>query len=65
MIDDQRAAQWANDACVALTQHYGKNERTAHLATVVLALLADRADRERFCNRLSPMSAALEWTADE
>lgn len=65
MIDEQRAARWAKDAGLALTQHYGKDERIAHFAIIVLALLADRAERERFCSRLSPISSVSELVADE
>lgn len=63
MIDDQRAAQWAKDAGLALTQHYGKDDAAAHLAIVVLALLADRADRERYCSRIFPRMNELELVA--
>lgn len=63
MIDDQRAAQWAKDAGLALTQHYGKDEAVAHLAIIVLALLADRADRERYCNRIFRRVNELELVA--
>jgi|HubBroStandDraft_1064217.scaffolds.fasta_scaffold982199_1 hypothetical protein len=65
MIDEQRAAQWAEDAGVALTQHYGKKDEIAHLAVIVLTLLADRAERERFCSRLSPASTLLELAAHD
>jgi hypothetical protein len=63
MIDDQRAAQWAKDAGLALTQRYGKDEATAHLAIIVLALLADRAERESYCSRISPIANELELVA--
>lgn len=63
MIDDQRAGQWAKDAGVALTQHYGKDDAIAHLAVIVLALLADRAERERFCSRIAPPATPLELVA--
>ncbi|MGC2246112.1 MAG: hypothetical protein WA609_05885 [Terriglobales bacterium] len=71
MIDEQRAAQWNEDAGRALTQHYGKNnaygknDAIAHLAIIVLTLLADRAERERFCSRLSPASTPLELEAHD
>ena len=52
MIDNERAAQWAIDADVALVRHYGKDNATAHLAVIVLALLADRKERERYCLRI-------------
>lgn len=48
MIDQQRVDKWSKDAWITLTQHYGKNDTAAHLAAVVLVLLADREDRERF-----------------
>jgi hypothetical protein len=51
MIDEQRAAQWAKDAQTALLQSYGKDNTAGHLAAIVLALLADRAARERFIER--------------
>jgi hypothetical protein len=63
MIDNERAAQWANDAGVALTRFYGKNDATAHLAVIVLALLKDREERERFCSRIAPATDALELVA--
>jgi len=59
MIDEQRAAEWAKDAGRALTRFYGRDDATAHLAIIVLALLADRAERERYCRRLSPASTTL------
>jgi hypothetical protein len=65
MIDNQRAAQWAKDAGFALTQHYGKDNVTAHLAVVALALLADREERERYCSRISPPANTLELVAGE
>jgi hypothetical protein len=65
MIDKERAAQWANDAGLALTRFYGKDDATAHLAVIVLALLADREERERYCLRLSPPANALELVAGE
>jgi hypothetical protein len=52
MIDNERAAQWATDAGVALVRHYGKDNATAHLAVIVLALLTDREERERYCLRI-------------
>ena len=65
MIDSCRAAQWARDASLALTQHYGKNEASAHLAVIVLTLLADRDERERYCSRLSPPANPLELVSGE
>lgn len=51
MIDNMQAAQWDADARIALMRNYGKNETTAHLASVVLALLQDREERERYIQR--------------
>ncbi|HET7104280.1 MAG TPA: hypothetical protein VFI20_09350 [Terracidiphilus sp.] len=65
MIDRNRATQWAKDAEVFLMQRYGKDEAGAHLATVVIALLADREERERYCSRISPPANALELVAGE
>ena len=51
MIDEQRAKQWNKDASVALMQHYGKGDTVAHPAAVIVALLADRSERELFIER--------------
>lgn len=51
MIDEKRALQWAKGARVALMQHYGKDDRAAHCPVIVLALLEDREERERFIER--------------
>jgi hypothetical protein len=48
MIDDERAAQWAKDEGTALTRNLDKNTETAHLASILLALLADREGREQY-----------------
>jgi hypothetical protein len=53
MIDSLRTEQWAKDARAALMQHYGKNDTAAHLGAIVVALLADREERECYCSRLS------------
>jgi hypothetical protein len=57
--------QWAKDAEVFLMQRYGKDEAGAHLAIVVIALLADREERELYCSRISPPANALELVAGE
>jgi hypothetical protein len=51
MIDEQRAAQWAKDAGVSLMRHYGKDDSVAHMAAIVLALLQDREEREKYLER--------------
>ena len=51
MVDEQRAEQWTRDARAALMQHYGKGDSAAHLAAIVLALLQDRQERERYIER--------------
>jgi len=65
MIDNHRAAKWAKDAGIALTQLYDKDDTAAHLAVIVLALLADREERERYCLRIAPPVNALELVAGE
>ena len=47
MIDDGRAAKWTKEATAALVRNLDKNEENARQATIILALLADRKDRER------------------
>jgi len=65
MIDNERAAQWNKDAKVLLTRSYGKDEALAHMAIVVLALLEDRDQWERYCSRLSPLANPLELATGE
>lgn len=48
MIDDDRVAQWTKYAGVALMRDLDKNNEIAHLASIILALLVDREDRERY-----------------
>jgi hypothetical protein len=48
MIDDEQAAKWDKCATTALMRNLDKNEEIAHLASITLALLADREDRERY-----------------
>jgi hypothetical protein len=48
MIDAERIAQWAKDAGTALMRNLDKNAETAHLASIILALIADRQGRERY-----------------
>jgi hypothetical protein len=65
MIDNELAARWEKDAKIHLVKYYGKDEAGAHMAIVVLALLADRYERERYCSRLSPAANPLELVACE
>jgi hypothetical protein len=51
MIDERRAEKWASDAMRALMCHHGKNEEISNLASIVLALLRDREERERYVAR--------------
>jgi hypothetical protein len=44
----QREEQWGKDAMTALMRHYGGDSQAAHLAAIVLALLRDREERERY-----------------
>ena len=48
MIDEQRVRQWTKDAMNAMARHLDKNDQIAHIASIVLALLADREDREHW-----------------
>jgi len=48
MIDNTQSPQWDKAARVALMRHLGKDDQIAHLASIVLALLGDREDRERW-----------------
>jgi hypothetical protein len=48
MLDNAQAAQWDRDARIALMRHLGKNEEVARYASIILALLADREDCERY-----------------
>ena len=64
MIDNQRAELWDKDARAALTRHYGKNDATAHLAIVVLALLADREERERYCRAVRISDETIQKIID-
>jgi hypothetical protein len=63
MIDSDRAAQWDRDARFMLMLRYGKDDAATHLATIVLALLADREEREQYCSRISPTANTLELVA--
>jgi hypothetical protein len=60
MIDNVQAAQWDRDARVALMRHLGKNEEAARDASIILALLADREERERYISRSVAPSTVLE-----
>jgi hypothetical protein len=51
MIDDARAAQWDSDARSAVMRYLGKNEETARLASIILALPIDRQEREHYIDR--------------
>jgi hypothetical protein len=48
MIDDIKAARWAKDAAIALVRHLDKDEEISRLSSIILALLADREERERY-----------------
>ena len=52
MIDNERLAQWAKQAQLALLRHYDKDSDAGHLAAVVLILIADRDERERYIERV-------------
>ena len=55
MIDDQLAAEWEIDARLALARSYRDLSSTsAHLAVMVLILLSDRQERERYIERSEP-----------
>ncbi len=54
MIDERRAEQWFKDATLALMHHHGGNGEIANLASIVVALLCDREERERYIVRSSP-----------
>ncbi len=51
MIDKVQATQWDSDARAALMRHLGKNGEITHLASIILALLADREEREDYIGR--------------
>ena len=51
MIDDERVAQWAREASTALMLNLDKDEEIAHLASIILAVAADRCEREGFIAR--------------
>jgi hypothetical protein len=65
MVDNARAAQWSKDAKILLARCYGQDEALAHMAIVVLALLEDRDQWERYCSRLSPLANPLELATGE
>jgi hypothetical protein len=48
MIDEQRAAQWAKAARVAIVEHLDKNEEITRLASIALAALTDLEDLKRY-----------------
>jgi hypothetical protein len=48
MIDGARAAQWDSDARSAVMRYLGKNDEIARLASIILALLMDRQEREHY-----------------
>jgi hypothetical protein len=51
MIDDKRVAQWSEDAATALMRSYGTDETIGHFASIVLALIRDREERENYLER--------------
>jgi hypothetical protein len=53
MIEEERLAKWTKDAMAALWRNYGKNEETAHLAVVLLAVLLDLEDIKRYIEERS------------
>jgi hypothetical protein len=59
MIDNQRVTQWNKDAMVLLMQSYGKDVTAAHMATIVLALIEDRRERENYCDWASQKVSEL------
>jgi hypothetical protein len=48
MIDDERVAQWAAEASVALMRNLDKHAESARMAAIVAALIADRRERESY-----------------
>lgn len=50
MVDEERVAQWTKDASIALLRSLDRNQ-VARLTSIVLSLLADREQRERYIGR--------------
>jgi hypothetical protein len=46
MIDNMQLTQWGADARVALMRYLGKDDEVSRLASIILALLTDREERE-------------------
>ena len=60
MISEELAAQMDRKARIGLLRNLGKNEEAVHLAEMLLVLLEDRAERERYCNRLSRSRTSID-----
>jgi hypothetical protein len=58
VVDDDRAAQWEQDARTLLARFYGTGTPVAHMAAVVLALLRDREDLLHYAERIAGSRAA-------
>ena len=65
MIDDGRARKWEAEARNSLMCYLDTGHPAGHLAAIVLALLADRAEREDFIARIRhPQQPTGDATAE-